>query len=134
VNISRSNGVRYFPAVSAPRQPKTLRRSRPQAETLEVSRLTVPVSTHHHIRGLEEAPVTLPGVVQGELCDLVNLIASLEDAISRLVPQIVESEVLDSEELARARERGSDASRVVREDVLMRAIAVALLPKPQVCI
>src|SRR5450631_2794103 len=62
----------------------------------------------------------VPGLVQRELRDLVNLLAALEQAAGGFVPQIVETQILDPEHVAGACEGGAYALRVIREDVLAR--------------
>jgi CubicO group peptidase (beta-lactamase class C family) len=46
----------------------------------------------------------------------VDLIAALEEATGRLMPQVMESKVCDPQYLTRARERRADASGIVGED------------------
>jgi len=60
----------------------------------------------------------VPGLMERELRDLVNLIATLEQAAGGFVPQIVETQILDPEHVAGAREGGPHALGVIREDVL----------------
>src|SRR5665213_3923782 len=60
----------------------------------------------------------VPGLMQRELRDLVNLIAALEQTAGGFVPQIVETQILDPEHVAGACEGGTYALRVIREDVL----------------
>ena len=59
----------------------------------------------------------VPRVVERELCDLVDLVAALEQAAGGLVAQVVKTQVLDPKYLARAGEGRPDASRLVGEDV-----------------
>jgi hypothetical protein len=54
--------------------------------------------------------------VEGELSDLVDLIAALEKPTGRLMPQVMEPKVYDPQYLTRARERRADAFRIVRKD------------------
>lgn len=50
------------------------------------------------------------------MCDLVDLIAALEEPTGRLMPQIMEPKVYDPQDLTRVRERRANAFRIVRED------------------
>ena len=71
------------------------------------------------ILGLE-IRVTLelvPRVVERELRHLVDLVAALEQAAGGLVTQVVKTQVLDPQDVARAGEGRPDASRLVGEDV-----------------
>jgi len=47
--------------------------------------------------------------VEGELGDLVDLVTPLEQPAGRFVPQIVEAQILDAEQLARPGEGGANA-------------------------
>ena len=62
----------------------------------------------------------VPGLMERELRDLVNLIASLEQTAGGFVPHVVETQILDPEHVAGAGEGGTYALRVIREDVLAR--------------
>lgn len=57
--------------------------------------------------------------MQRELRHLMNLASALEQAAGGFVPQIVEAQIRNAEQLAGPRERGVDALGVVREDVLV---------------
>src|ERR1700719_4494692 len=59
----------------------------------------------------------VPRVVERELRDLVDLVAALEQAAGGLVAQVVKTQVLDSQDVARAGEGRTDASGLVGEDV-----------------
>jgi hypothetical protein len=69
--------------------------------------------------------------VQGELCDLVDLITSLEQATGRLMPQVMKSEVDDPEHATGAPESLSDASRVVGKDQLTGTLRLPLNDGPR---
>lgn len=58
--------------------------------------------------------------MERELRDLVNLITALEQTAGGFVPQVVETQILDPERVARACEGRSYALGVIREDVLAR--------------
>src|SRR5580658_3418450 len=59
----------------------------------------------------------VPRVVERELRHFVDLVAAFEQATGGLVAQVVKTEVLDPQDVARAGESRPDASRLVREDV-----------------
>src|SRR5450631_3806210 len=59
----------------------------------------------------------VPGLMERELRDLVNLIATLEQTTGGFVPQIMEAQILDPKHVASACEGGTYALRVMREDV-----------------
>ena len=58
--------------------------------------------------------------MQRELGDFMYLIAAFEQATGGFVPQIMESQIVNSQQAAGPRERGADALGVVGEDVLAR--------------
>ena len=58
--------------------------------------------------------------MERELRDLVNLIATLEQTAGGFVPQVVETQILDPKYVAGTREGGTNALRVIREDVVAR--------------
>ena len=58
--------------------------------------------------------------MQRELGDLMDLVSTLEQSACRLVPQIVEAQILNSEQVAGSRECGADALGIVRKDALAR--------------
>src|ERR1700687_2446325 len=62
----------------------------------------------------------VPGLMERELRDLGNLIATLEQTAGGFVPQVVETQILDAEYVAGTREGGAYALRVIREDVIVR--------------
>jgi hypothetical protein len=59
--------------------------------------------------------------MQRELSDLLNLVPIFKQSARCLMPQVVEAQVLNSEEVARTRERRSNTLRLIRENVLARA-------------
>jgi hypothetical protein len=86
----------------------------------------VPLAWHRrhndvaHVLGLEVrvALEFVPRVVKGELCDLVNLVAALEQAAGGLMPEVMEMQILDAEDAACTGERRADALGIKRKDVL----------------
>jgi len=53
------------------------------------------------------------------MCHLLDGVAPFKKSASRLVPQVVEMQIPDAEELAGARECGADRAWVIWEDVLV---------------
>jgi hypothetical protein len=62
----------------------------------------------------------VPGLMQRELRDFMNLVATLEQAAGRLMPQVMKAQVVNSQNPAGSRERGADALRVVGKNVFAR--------------
>jgi hypothetical protein len=58
--------------------------------------------------------------MQRELGNLVDLVAAFEQAAGGLVPQIVEAQVLNPEQIAGSCERSPDALGIVGKDVFAR--------------
>src|SRR5690349_5494424 len=56
--------------------------------------------------------------MQRELGNFMDLVATLEQAAGGFVPQIMETQILNSQEVAGSRERGADALGVVRKNML----------------
>lgn len=60
-----------------------------------------------HILGLQvRIPLQRgPGIMQGKLRDLLDAVAAFKQAARRLVPQVVEVQIANAENAARARKR-----------------------------
>lgn len=55
--------------------------------------------------------------MQGELGHFMDLVATLKQAAGGFVPEVVEAQILNSQQMAGPCERGADALRVIGEDV-----------------
>ena len=60
-----------------------------------------------------------PRIVQRKMRYLLDRVAPFKKSVSRLVPQVVEMQIPDVEELASTSERGADRAWVIGEDVLV---------------
>ena len=58
--------------------------------------------------------------MQSELSDFVYLVAALEKAAGSLVPQVMEAQILNSQQVAGARKRGPNALGIVGKNVFAR--------------
>ena len=58
--------------------------------------------------------------MQRELGDFMDLVAALEQSAGRLVPQVMEAQILDSQQAAGPRKRGTDTLGVKGEYVFAR--------------